>query len=84
VTPVLKRLTAGTRARRPASRRKPRTRRVTVASVQVASRDGKSTVTFPSLKLLRQLKAGQYEIVLLAVTSQQVSSASRTLKFTLR
>jgi hypothetical protein len=85
VTVALKRLTTGhLRKRACVARAKACGRRVTVAVMHIAGRSGKNTVTFATLKLLRRLKAGRYEVVLLAVNPQHVSSAARTLKFSLR
>jgi hypothetical protein len=85
VTLVLKRLATGhVRGRACVAKAKPCSRRVTVTVIHVPGGAGKTTMAFPSLKLLGHLKAGRYEVLLVAVNTQHVSSASRTLKFALR
>ena len=85
VTLALRRLTRGhLRGKACVARTRACTRRVAVTAIHVAGKAGKNTIGFPSLKLVRHLKAGRYEIVLAAINAQHASSRSRTLTFTLR
>jgi hypothetical protein len=85
VTVVLERLSNGHLRRKACvARARACTRTIRVAVVYVSGRAGPNVLAFPSLKLLKHLKAGRYEIVLTAVNSQHLSSASRSLRFTLR
>jgi hypothetical protein len=59
-------------------------RLLTITTTRLTSNAGKNTNAFPSLKLVGHLKAGSYEVTLVAVSAQGTRSASRTVKFTLR
>jgi hypothetical protein len=59
-------------------------RLLTITTTRLTSKAGKNTSAFPSLKLVGHLKAGSYEVTLVAVSAQGTRSASRTVKFTLR
>jgi hypothetical protein len=56
-------------------------RLVTITATHLSGRAGKNTVAFPSVELAGHLRAGSYEIVLVAVSAQGTRSASRTLRF---
>ena len=85
VTVVLERLANGhVRRKACVARVRACTRTIRVAALHVSGKAGRNALTLPSLRLLRHLKAGRYAIVLTAVNSRHLASASRTLRFTLR
>jgi hypothetical protein len=59
-------------------------RLVSAATISLKGKAGRNTFNFPSVKLVGRLKAAHYKIVLVAISSQGMRSASRTIQFTLR
>ena len=85
VNVALKRLATGhLRKKACVAKAKACKRLVAVTTIRLHGKAGKNTIAFPSAKLVRRLRTGSYEVLLLAVNAGNARSATRTLKFKLR